>query len=902
MSAPRASRAQLRPVVEGALNPTASGNTKADVVFVHADPASAPDLGAIGGRDIAVVGSSSPLQIRSLLRDHPKGPLVVLTDVEQAQLGDDLLARAAGRKIHRLDRWASVCRLFGAERPSAALARRPYLADALIEAQPLAGYPRVTSRLLDLDTATAALVRTWLGISDDAVDLAGFIEWASRPEAAGRLSKSSVQVLDDLMPTLTDRFGTGVDGVIRAVLAGQSDQLVPLGVVAGLLPDGGDEATVPATRFDERLGRAGLDDAALQAWGAACNRLIERTTDRSKAAGWLERAEALVADMGATPLAHRSDLLRTGFDQRIAQAASALARWHAAPEDEGLADAADADIRRVERHRDSDRSPGRLQRLQMAARLIRRNRFDLGAATDLTSLAATYRRDGAWLDAARIVVSRGDRDPTLATLCARLTADADAARRAQGLGVARVLAEAAHPLPASLVGVEDVLERVVAPLGDQRPVLVIVLDGLGLPTYCDIIDHIESAGWILWHPGSSDESPVGVAALPTVTEKSRTSLLCGELRDGDDGSERRGFAGHAALTRVSQSGAPPVLFHKRHLRAGGLDTLPREVLDAVADTRRRVVGLVVNNIDERLKDVAQPVAGWGMDELDPLNQVLSAARQAGRAVVLTADHGHILDRDAEHRAGGGGGERWRPVEPPPGDGELEVHGPRVVADGQRAVLPWHEQLHYGTRRNGYHGGLTPQEVFVPVAVLCADDLDGWVPATTRKPAWWHHLPVAPPSQASATARPAPSPPKAKSAPAAAPTLFDADEDAGRDAARAAGVPGTPASVVSEPRSDGGGSFVERVIASELIVQRRRSPRIRLDDDQLARLLRVLEAVGTTAVTDKRLAEEAGLPPARIGRYVAQLQDLLNVDGYAVVTTRDGEVRFDAALLERQLDL
>lgn len=895
MSAPRASRAQLRPVVEGALGPSATENGRTDVVFVHADPASAPDLGAIGGRDVTVVGSSSPLQIRSLLRDRPKGPLVVLTDVEQAHLGDDLLARAVGRKVHRLDRWASVCRLFGAERPSAALARRPYLADALIEAQPLAGYPRVTSRVLDLDTATAALVRTWLDISDDVVDISGFLEWASRPEAAGRLSKSSVQVLDDLMPTLIDRFGPGGDGVVRAVLAGHSDQLVPLGVVAGLLHDAGDEAAVPATRLDERLGRAGLDDVALQAWGEGANRLIERVTDRSRAAGWLERAETLVTDMGAEPLAHRSDLLRTGFDQRIAQAASALTRWHASPDDDGLADAADASIRRVERHRDADRSPARLQRLRMAARLIRRKGFDLDGATDLASLASTYQRDGAWLDAARTVVSRGDRDPTLAALCLRLSADADTARRAQGLGVARMLTAAAHPLPTSVVGVEDVLDRVVAPLGEQRPVLVIVLDGLGLPTYCDIIDHIESAGWILWHRSSSDESPVGVAALPTVTEKSRTSLLCGSLRDGDDGSEGRGFAGHAGLHRVSQSGAPPLLFHKRHLRAGGLDTLPGDVLDAVADNRRRVVGLVINNIDERLKDVAQPVAGWGMGDLDPLGQVLSAARQAGRAVVLTADHGHILDRGAEHRPGGGGGERWRAVDPPAGDGELEVHGPRVVADGQRAVLPWHEQLHYGTRRNGYHGGLTPQEVFVPVAVLCADDLDGWVAATTRKPAWWHHLPVSPPSRPAAVTPAAPAPLRSRSTPASAPTLFDADQDTTGDIS-------TPVRTRSGPPSDDGRSFVERVIASELIVQRRRSPRVRLDDDQLARLLRVLEAIGTTAVTDKRLAEEAGLPPARIGRYVAQLQDLLNVDGYAVVTTRDGEVRFDAALLERQLDL
>jgi hypothetical protein len=897
MSAPRASRAQLRPVVEGALSSSASGH-KSDLVLVHADPSSTPALGAIGGHEVTVVGSSSPLQIRRALRDRPNGPLVVLTDLEQSQLGDDLLARAAGRKVHRLDRWASVCRLFGAERPSAALAKRKHLADALIDAQPLAGYPRVTSRVLDLDTATAALVRTSLGISDDVDDLAGFVEWASRAEAAGRLANSQGHVIDDLLPTLTDRFGAGVDGVILAVMAGHTDQLVPLGIVAGLVHDAGPEGTVPATRLDERLGRAKLDDTALRAWGEASAELIRRVDDRAKEAGWLERAETLVADLGATALAHRSDLLRTAFEQRIAQAATALVRWQTSPDDPNLADEAHAAIRSVERHRASGRTPERLQRLQMVARLIRRRGFDLVKATDLGSVASNYQRDGAWLDAARVVVSRGDRDATLAILCTQLTDQADAARQEQGHALASVLAEAAHRLPASagVVGVEDVLSRVVAPLGEQRPVLVIVLDGLGLPTYCDVIDHIESAGWVLWHPPSTDDGLVGVAALPTVTEKSRTSLLCGELRGGDDGSEARGFAKHAALRQISHPDAPPMLFHKRHLRAGGLDTPPGDVLDAVADTRRRAVGLVINNIDERLKDVAQPVAGWGMGELDPLGQVLAAARQSGRAVVLTADHGHILDRGAEHRPGAVGGERWRPGESAAGDGEIAVHGPRVVVDGQRAVLPWREQLHYGTRRNGYHGGLTPQEVFVPVSVLTAEDLEGWTPTTTRKPLWWHHTAVLPSQGTPMPAAVAPPEP-AKPAAAAAPTLFDAVPDADTGV-----VHETGSTDVAEASTTAAGSFTERVLASAQLTERRRNPRIRLDEYQVRNLLLVLETVGTTTVTDRRLAEEAGLPPARIGRYVAQLQDLLNVDGYAVVTTSDGEVRFDAALLERQLDL
>nr|MBO2503372.1 hypothetical protein [Thermoanaerobacterales bacterium] len=96
--------------------------------------------------------------------------------------------------------------------------------------------------------------------------------------------------------------------------------------------------------------------------------------------------------------------------------------------------------------------------------------------------------------------------------------------------------------------------------------------------------------------------------------------------------------------------------------------------------------------------------------------------------------------------------------------------------------------------------------------------------------------------------------------------------------------------------------MQRVLAAPEVVDRRRNPRIRLTDDQLRRLLGVLEAAGTMPIPHTRLAQEAKLPPSRINGYVAQLQDLLNVDGYAVVTVRDDEVVFDRRLLEVQLGL
>lgn len=871
MSPSKATHAQLVPIIEKVLDRPTNGGPP--VVVVHADPAAVPHVGEVRGRAVAVHGSSSPLEIRSILRSAGAGGVVVvLTDCERAELGDDLLARVSFR---RLDRWDAVCHLFGAERPTAELSRRERLADALVEAAPVGKYPRVATRVLDLETAANALLRASLGIADEVDGLDGLLRWLERPDVVGRIATARGQYLDDLLPALRARFGAGVDAVLAALAAGRAGDLVPMGLAAGTVhaPPADDVAAV--VRLDERLGAHGLGGESYRAWGEAAERAVGAADDPARAAGWLDRGDAILRDLGAEALAHRSKVLPAGFDQRVRAAAEALARWPAPGADDA--------IRRVADHAGARGAAARVERLRMAARMLRRGSLALtGLAGGLAEVASAYERDGAWLDAARTVVSRGDADPVLTEVCARLTADADRARQADGPGFARVAGAAADGVPAPHVGVEDVLDRVVAPLASLRPVLLVVLDGMGWPTFTEVLGALEGAGWSPWRRDGL--SQVGVAALPTVTEVSRTSLLAGRLRTGDDGSERRAFASHPGLLAVSAGGPAPALFHKRHLRLGGLDTRPDDVVAAVADERRRVVGLVINNIDERLKDVAQPVGAWGFGDLDPLRTVLDEARRAGRVVVVTADHGHVLDRGAEDRPPAGGGERWRLPAPPAGDGEVAVEGRRVVVDGNAAVLPWAEQVRYGPRRNGYHGGLTPKELFVPLVVLSTDDLpesSGWVPTGFRRPPWWHPAPLA-------TAAPAPA---TRFAPPT-PTLFDLPAPA---------VAGSPAPVAA-PAAGAQPGWVDALLASPVLAERRANPRVRLADAQLCRLLAVLDAAGTMAVGAGRLAAEAELPAARIGGYVAQLQELLNVDGYGVVTTAGDEVRFDRSLLLRQFSL
>jgi hypothetical protein len=88
-------------------------------------------------------------------------------------------------------------------------------------------------------------------------------------------------------------------------------------------------------------------------------------------------------------------------------------------------------------------------------------------------------------------------------------------------------------LDGRVVPVESVLEHVLAPIAAAHPTLLLVMDGLSTSIFRELFARIASHGWAEMVPSSDIGQPlVGVAALPTITEVSRASLLCGRLMTG----------------------------------------------------------------------------------------------------------------------------------------------------------------------------------------------------------------------------------------------------------------------------------------------------------------------------------------------------------------------------------
>jgi hypothetical protein len=236
---------------------------------------------------------------------------------------------------------------------------------------------------------------------------------------------------------------------------------------------------------------------------------------------------------------------------------------------------------------------------------------------------------------------------------------------------------------------------VLAPIAATHPTLLLVMDGLSVSIFRELFARGARHGWAELMPSDLGRPLVGVAALPTVTEVSRASLLGGRLALGAAAHEKAGFAAHAALLAHSRAGAPPRLFHKGDL--ADATNLAPALRAAIADPHQRVIGVVYNAVDDHLSGPDQLHQRWMLEDLRLLSPLLREAREARRVVVITADHGHLLEDGTTQIDGGGESDRWRPGTDRRSPHEVVVSGGRVVTrDGSNAVVClWGESTRYG---------------------------------------------------------------------------------------------------------------------------------------------------------------------------------------------------------------
>ena len=354
-------------------------------------------------------------------------------------------------------------------------------------------------------------------------------------------------------------------------------------------------------------------------------------------------------------------------------------------------------------------------------------------ARSISALAGAVAKSNAWTSGRRFPVVPYHMIGATSMQSAILGRYADHVRAIHPEGVCDWLARADGQ---EVLPIERCLARTVVPLGRSRPVLVLVLDGMDAGIFEELCEDLEERGW----RRQRGPAPAAVlAVLPTVTESSRMALMTGRVGRGNAAAEKAGFARHLELRGTSLPDRPSLLFHKGDLTGDAAEGLAAPVRDALRDGRQRIVGIVLNAVDDHLAKSEQLHLAWRVESVRLLPTILTEAHAAGRTIVLTSDHGHVLEADGVKLAGDAEG-RWRSAASPAKELEIEIEGSRVqAATGQkRIVVPWSETVRYGSKKNGYHGGVSLQEAVVPVGLFVGpgEELHGWDPVAMVYPSWW----------------------------------------------------------------------------------------------------------------------------------------------------------------------
>jgi hypothetical protein len=861
------------------------------------------------GQTFAVVRADTVLALREALLEaeaRPE-PTVLLTALDEAELGLDVRARLAKGRLIPVDLWDSVRGLFKAREIDPTVRVRG-IAQALLEHAPADGYPPVPAGVLDAGTVWRTLFRYALHLRDGEPTLARLLIWAATSVAGVERYRSAP---DNFRAAARQRLGGSLGPPAEAVLdmveGGSARDALAVAVVCEVVfaEDAPGDLQAAAVRLERFHGNRPIPSALGRLLARAGTEAVRELAQEDPPGDLphLARADEILRGLQAVGQAYRGGLTRAGWEQRLERFAAGLSAALAGREPgRPLAPNAVADCAALARpvlaHAFAGRYRDQADRVRMALKLLRWLQAPAATAGPFEELARRYRDELAFVDWARDALSGGDpQAPAAVSVAYRVLAEAaHAERRRFNKAFADALRQAARP--AGVVLVEDALERVVIPLvRDGHRVLLAVLDGLSWAVAHELLPELRQERWeeLTWQESGQPPPPL-LATVPSVTELSRASLLGGRLARGDAAAEKQRFAGHEGLAAACERRHPPVLFHKAQLTEGARGALSSDVQQTVVSDKHRVVGVVVNAIDDELSGAEQVGHAWTLEAIRPLGALLRAARDAGRIVILAGDHGHVWHRqDSAYYKAAEAGERWRPADGEPArPGELLIEGLRVRdgRDRPRVTVPWDEGLRYGTAKNGYHGGVTPQEMLAPLMLLASASTlprKGLVPCRLQPPAWWEE-PVMPAT--SPAARPAERPART----ARPRTLFDYEEPI-------APAPELDVPVPAPPRP-APPSTLQALLRSEIYGTQKQLVQKHLPDDTT--VLSVLEALdqhGGT-LTFAALAQQAGVLPLRLDGLLAKLQRLLNVDGYEVlqVDRTQNRVTLNVPLLRRQFEL
>lgn len=856
---------------------------------------SGPDRLLIDGVEHLVLPCISDLQVREALleAETANAPAVLLCAMGDEALGEDVINRLAKRRVFSPQVREMVAELFSVSptRIDPRVLKSKVLMNALLDRVPAEGYPPVASGTLDVQTAWLTLLGRVIGETVETPSLTKLLEWSLSPEKLRSLSEMETHLKAAFIDWFVRSKGESMRFMMAAIESGFGADLVPMGAALGLVFDPKHHRNAEHQTARGRLERffqdREIDAESARAWFRAADAILSQMRDESEnliRRSLLNRLDELLSRLGLSDSAWISNHSPLGLEQRYQQAGQALRQTLASKSSSGLDEVRGA-ITMIRRHLLGEADTERLSRVEMACRLIRwlQTTEMRGFKDALDAMVVDYHRDGGFIDWARNRLKETDESPEVQkaydAILKRVEERAENFEEAFALQLQDWTRSEHQSKRFTLI--ENVLGEVVTPIAKQQAVLLLVLDGMSVAVFRQLLQDILRHDWTeIVYEEAGLPRPV-LATLPSITSISRRALFLGRLDPATNGTEDGEFKKNDLLFQGSGSQVRPQLFKMGDLADEGNGGIAAGVRNAIADKKCRVVSVVLNAIDDHLDSGKQVDFVWTRNTIRGLRDLLRQSADAERLVILTSDHGHVLDFGTKQLASAkdGRGDRFRSADGNLENGELLFEGSRVYkgTGNHRITMACAAGIRYGNGKRGYHGGANPQEMVVPLAIL--SDVrsrvpDGWREVPSYQPEWWR---------------------------------IDASESVPTLTAKAKtekAVEGLDLFEQATAKAGAGPDWIAALLLCPIYKEQSKlAVRGAPENDLMSKLLTGLDARGGTAVK-QALAQELGMPPFRVDGLIQNVSRILNVDGYEVIAfdRNSDTVTLNVGLLQTQFDL
>jgi len=875
----------------------------------------------VDGKSTRFVYCPSELAMREALVEFAQANerLVLVSKYNEVQLAKDVLARLWRHAPQQISPWKNLQQFIKVQVIDPRLKKNGgWVAKALLGRLDQYQHKISFGEVLDQENAWKALALAYLDYREPTLDLQSLFSWSASGGAAALVHQLPVDLKDNLEDWL--KLGLSKSSVLvnALLLDGQADDLLSIGLACSVMyyPRIEQSSSVDTTQlhisrgvFKERyLAGQTFEQGLLQQFG---NEAVKSVVLLLQQRGYqamdasLGKAEQILASLDLAPVVGLSTVLPASLQSRLSRYAHALSGVLAG----GSVSLAEAALAEVEQHVLAGFAAQQetMHRAEMALRLAKWLKQAPESSANTGAAIREYIEQGCFADWARSVVWSGDVHEDLSKVYHQLTERAGEKREAQNKAFAQHMTSIARGdvLADNFIPVESALERLVAPIAKASPVFFLVLDGMSEAVYRELNEDLVKHHWLEVRVETNQFDPCLVAALPTVTQVSRCSLLSGFLQEGGAADEKKAFSAHPELKKLASTKFPPTVFHKPDLVQAGSGALSSDVRSKLANTEYRILAAVINAIDDQLSSSSQVSVDWTLKRLSLVRQVLEAAREAGRVVIITSDHGHVLDHDSfYHQSSSDNGERYQLASDNVSEHEVALTGKRVVTADNAVVLPWTERLRYTKSKSmGYHGGASLQEVVIPLGVFVSaahvEALPCWVEVPRHIPEWWLAESIVTEDKGSASttqegiaavSQAAKKSKKAKESEAVAEVMDDMF---------ASPVDAAPSGFVQDASS-----WVDALFVSSVFQQVKvRAGRTAVKEQQLRALIELLDQQQGQAM-EAVVLRQLAMPKLRLRGFLAGAQKLLNIDGYPILSVdRESQtIKLSISDLKNQFEL